>query len=659
MPAKTGKEYIERLKKANNNVYIDGQRVEDVTEHPAFKNVIRSMAQLYDLQYQKADKMLYTSPTSGAKVGKTFMEPKTIDDLIERREAIMEWQRFSGGLMGRTPDYLNADVMAMGAAHEFFAEDDPLFAENAKKYSEYARENDLSLTHTLIHPQVNRAKAQHEQKDANVALHLVEKTKDGIIVDGIRLLATQGAITDEIIVFPSTVKKSGELDDPYSLAFAIPNNTPGLKFLSRESFDYGKNEYDHPLSSRFEEGDAIVSFENVLVPWDRVFISENSSVCNRAFRETNAVVHMAHQVVAKDIAKTEFILGVVLSVMDAIGIDGFQHVKDKGAEIMMTLETMKSHLFRAEHNAKLDKWGVMTPDYAALDAARNWYPRMYPRLAEIVRILGASGMMGIPTYADYESEEIGSLLNRATQGKNVEGYERVQLFRLAWDLTMSAFGSRQTHYEYYFFGDPIKMGMAYFDGYDKEPYKEMIHEFLGRTPQQRPVFKDLAEEKSIKEERAFRDAMGKFSTGVTVITTTYGKEVHGMTANAFMSVSIHPKLISISVDEKARMHEAIKKTGKFTVNILSEDQLEISKRFAGQIEDKQKMDFDWDLGMPVIRNSLAHVICEVFNSHQEGDHTIYIGKVLKWKMNEGKPLTFFEGKYGLAQEQRVDQIIRR
>ncbi|MBU5267337.1 4-hydroxyphenylacetate 3-monooxygenase, oxygenase component [Virgibacillus proomii] len=478
MPAKTGQQYIDRLKKAKNNVYIHGERVDDVTEHPAFKNVIQSMARLYDMQYEKPEKMLYTSPTTGDPIGKTFMVPSTVEDLIERREAIMEWQSFTKGLMGRSPDYLNADVMAMGQASEFFAEGDPMFAENARNYAEFARENDISLTHTLIHPQVNRAKIQAEQKDANVALHVVEKNDNGVIVDGIRLLATQGAITDEILVFPSTVKKSGELDDPYSLAFALPNNTPGLRLLSREAFKFGSNKYDHPLSSSFEEGDAIVAFDHVLVPWDRIFVLENSSICNRAFAETNAVVHMTHQVVVKDIAKTEFLLGVVLTLMDSIGIDGFQHVKDKGTEIMLTLETMKSHLFRAEHNAKIDRWGMMTPDFAALDAARNWFPRVYPRMAEIVRILGASGLMGIPTYKDFENEEIGPILHRAMQGKNVEGYERVQIFRLAWDLTMSAFGTRQTHYEYYFFGDPIKMGMAYFDKYDKETYKAQVREFL-------------------------------------------------------------------------------------------------------------------------------------------------------------------------------------
>ena len=491
MPAKTGKEYIERLQKANNNIYIHGERVDDVTTHPKFKGVVKSMAKLYDMQHDNPERMLYTSPTTGNKVGKTFMVPETIDQLIERREAIMEWQSFTKGLMGRAPDYLNAEVMTMTKAYEFYGQgDNKSFADNARRYAEYARENDITLTHTLIHPQVNRAKIQAEQKDANMALHVVEKNDDGVVVSGIRLLATQAAITDEIFVFPSTVVKSGAKDDPYSLAFAIPNNTKGLKYLSRESFVYGEGEasFNHPVGSKFEEGDAIVSFDNVLVPWDRVFILEDSELCNKAFAETNAVTHMTHQVVAKDIAKTEFLLGVTLKLMDSIGIDGFQHVQDKGTEIMLTLEAMKSHLYKAEHNAKLDKWGMMTPDFEALNAARNYFPRVYPRMAEILRILGASGLMGIPTYEDFTNKDIGPILNRAMQGKNVEGFERVQLFRLAWDMTMSAFGARQTHYEYYFFGDPVKMGMAYFDQYDKAPLMKSVDDFLKSQNVKRPNF---------------------------------------------------------------------------------------------------------------------------------------------------------------------------
>src|SRR5699024_4896801 len=151
---------------------------------------------------------------------------------------------------------------------------------------------------------------------------------------------------------------------------------------------------------------------------EKVFVCGNSSICNRTFAETNAVVHMSHQVISKAIVKTEFILGVALSIMDAIGIDQFQHVKDKGRDIMIALETMKSHLYRAEHNAKLDASGMMTPDFAALNAARNWYPRIYPKLAEIIRVLAASGLTGIPTQADFQNEDINYILERGLQGKN-------------------------------------------------------------------------------------------------------------------------------------------------------------------------------------------------------------------------------------------------
>jgi 4-hydroxyphenylacetate 3-monooxygenase len=481
MPARTGEQYIQGLKGRNSDVWIDGKKVDDVTEHPAFKNVVKSMAALYDLQHEKQDKMLYTSPTSGQKVGLSFIEPKTVDDLIRRREMVMEWSRFNGGMMGRTPDYLNTSVMAFGSASSFFEKSDPMYGKNARNYYEYCRENDISLTHTLIHPQVNRAKAQAEQKDPKLSAQITKKDSDGIYVSGCRLLATQGGITDEIVVFPSTLNKSSSKDDPYSMAFGIPNNTPGLKFISRESFDLGRNAWDHPLSSRFEEGDAIVVFDNVFVPWERIFVCEDAEICNRTYAETNAVVHMAHQVIAKNTAKTEFVLGIVLSMIDAIGIEKFQHVKEKASEIMVILETMKSHLYRAEHNGKIDKYGNMTPDFAPLNAARNWYPKMYQRLVEIVKILGASGLMGIPTQADFESDEIGHLVHRYMQGANIDGYEKTQLFRLAWDVAMSSFGSRQALYEYYFFGDPVRMSNVYYDAYEKDEYKVMISEFLKRT----------------------------------------------------------------------------------------------------------------------------------------------------------------------------------
>ncbi len=480
MPARTGKQYVEGLKNAKNEVYIHGEKVEDVTTHPVFKNIVHTMANLMDLQWEKEDKMLYTSPTSGEKVGLSFIAPKTKEDLVRRREMIQEWAKYTGGMMGRTPDYLNTSVMAFGTAESFFAQQDPMFGENARKYYEYCRENDVTLTHTLIHPQVNRAKAQSEQKDPFVSARIVEKNKDGIVVSGARLLATLGGITDEIVVFPSTLNKASSNDDPYAMAFAIPNNTPGLKFVAREAYYQGRNQWDHPLTSQFEEPDCIVIFDNVLVPWDRVFVAGSTEICNRTYVETNAIVHMSHQVIAKNTVKTEFALGVVLSMMEAIGIEQFMHVKEKASEIMIILETMRSHLYRAENNASIDKYGNMTPDFAPLNAARNWYPKIYQRIVEIMRILGASGLIGLPTQADFNNEEIGALVHRYTQGAHIDGYEKTQLFRLAWDICLSSFGGRQALYEYYFFGDPVRMSNVYYDTFNKEPYKEMVADFLKR-----------------------------------------------------------------------------------------------------------------------------------------------------------------------------------
>lgn len=480
MPAKTGKQYIERVDHAKSNVWIDGKRVTGkISEHPAFKGVMKSQADLYDMQFEKdkADFMTYPSPTTGEPVGTSFLQPRTKEDLEKRRRMIQQWARYNGGMMGRSPDYINSAVMAYGSAAEMFGSRNPMYAENMRNYYENCREHDLSLTHTLIQPQVNRALHAAQLPDSYIAARMVEKNDDGVVIRGARLLATQGGITDEILVFPSTLLKQSDEENPYAYAFAIPNNMPGLKFICRESFDYGKSQFDHPLGSRFEEMDAIVVFDDVTVPWNRVFALGHVELCNRAFAESNAVVHMAHQVACKNVAKTEFILGILQLMVETINIGQFQHVQEKMAEVIIALETMKAFIVAAEANARIDKWGIMAPDFPPLNAARNYYPRIYPRLTEIMQLLGASGLMAIPTETDFKSG-LREDLNQYLQASNAEAYDRVKLFRLAWDVCLSAFGSRQTLYERFFFGDPVRMASTLYNSYDKQEYVDRVKEFL-------------------------------------------------------------------------------------------------------------------------------------------------------------------------------------
>jgi 4-hydroxyphenylacetate 3-monooxygenase len=276
---------------------------------------------------------------------------------------------------------------------------------------------------------------------------------------------------------PSTVLKGTADDAPYSYAFAIPCDAPGLRFLCRESFDLGRSHFDHPLGSRYEETDAIVLFDDVLVPHERFFVLGRPDLCNGIYTETTAAAHMTHQVVTRTTAKTEYMLGLISLLTEAIGIEGFQHVQEKVAEVIIALEIVKALLHSAESQAEPNRFGVWTPAWAPLNACRNWYPRASQRFPEILRQLGASGLMALPTEADAFGQARHDV-EQYLQGAAIDGIDRVQLFRLAWDTCLSAFAGRQALYEYFFFGDPVRMAGALVGSYDRDPYKERVRALL-------------------------------------------------------------------------------------------------------------------------------------------------------------------------------------
>ena len=478
MGAKNGKQFLQRLDSTPRELWYGDKKVTgSVSEHPAFRGVARSIAALYDMQIRDdlVEKMTYKSPSSGERVGASFLQPKTKEDLSKRTSMMKAWADFSGGIMGRTADYLNSAIMAMAAAKEFFGKEGKDFASNIEKYYEHVRENDLVLTHTLINPQSNRGAGPSKQADPFIAARVVEKTSEGAVIRGARMLATL-PIADELMVFPSTVIRSGQDDIPYSIAFALPVSAKGLKFICRESFASGST-FDHPLASRFDEQDAVVVFDDVVVPWDRVFILEDPERANRVNEATDAIVFMAQQATVREAAKTEFMAGLVTLVAETIGADQFPQVQEKISEVLLAAETMKAFLSASEANARPDRWGLMTPDYVPINSARNLWPRIAPSLATVLKQIGASGLMAIPPEEVLKSDVRGDV-DRYYQAKLADGEERIRLFKLAWDAVGSSFGGRQDLYERFFFGDPVRMSSAYYAWYNKEPYKERVRELL-------------------------------------------------------------------------------------------------------------------------------------------------------------------------------------
>ena len=482
MPAKTGAQYISGLSEMSTEVWIRGERIEDVTTHPALRNGVRSVADLYDMQHDSGlrQEMTYASPTNGKPVGLSFLIPRTVEDLERRRAMMTRWAWSSCGMMARTPDFLNVAITAWAGGAEYFGQNRPEFKKNVLDYYEFIRENDITLTHTLVNLQKSRIPGMADNLDEQVALTVMRETDAGIIVKGSRMLATLGPITDEIAVYPTRSHLLGNEAWRQAFSFSLPCDTPGVKFMCRESLDQGRSHFDHPLGSRFEEMDAVVFFDDVLVPWERVFLLGDVDMCNNHSNATQMNTHTGHQVTTRCVVKAEFVLGLAGLMVETLGSDQLDHVQERMGELVVYLEILTACVRASEADAELNQWGVMCPSAAPLVAGRNLFPRMmYPRMAEIIQILGSSSLMALPSEADFETA-LTPEVERYLATDSSSARDRTRLFHLAWDVACSSFGGRQVLYERFFGGDPVRNSIALSHSYDRGPAMARVREFLDR-----------------------------------------------------------------------------------------------------------------------------------------------------------------------------------
>ncbi len=481
MPARTGAQYLAGVRERQTEVWLRGERVADVTTHPGLAGGAQAIASLYDQQSDPAlqEAMTFCCPDSGDRLGLSFIIPRTREDLVRRRVMMLNWARSTCGMMGRSPDFMNVTFACWAGAASYFGRGRPAFAENMRRYYRYIAENDLVLTHALINLQRSRHVSGMFNLQEGTALQVVRESSKGLVVRGARVLATLGPLADEIAVYSPRLAQHQDHASPFALNFAIPCDTPGLRFLCRDSFDQGKTSFDHPLGSRFEEMDSIVFFDDVLVPWERVFIHGDVGLLNGTASVTHSSAHTAHQGCAKNLAKCELVLGVALLVTETLGNAHLPHAEERIGELVMYTELMRACMRAAEADAELDEWGVMCPAPLPAETTRNLFMTAYPRMVEILQLLGSSSLMILPTEADM----------RGTLAKPIEQYlatdtssahARVKLFHLAWDIACSSFGSRQVLYERFFASDPLTRARTLASMFPKQQVTDRVLDFLGR-----------------------------------------------------------------------------------------------------------------------------------------------------------------------------------
>ncbi|HWO96599.1 MAG TPA: 4-hydroxyphenylacetate 3-hydroxylase N-terminal domain-containing protein [Bacillus sp. (in: firmicutes)] len=491
MGIRTGEQYINALKSRKPEVWLGGKLITDLVNEPVFKQPIQEIAKLYDMQHDPKyqDKITHICEENGERINNAFLVPKSGEDLKARSELFEVYARATFGLMGRTPDFLNVVVTSMASNSWFLDKYNPEWSKNIRNYYRYIRDHDLFLTHAIINPQNDRSKASHEQNDMFTHLGTVEETPEGLVVRGAKMLATLAPITDEVIIYSFPGFQPG--DERYALAFAIPIDTPGLRILCREPMQDGtRSLFDHPLASRFEEMDAVLVFNDVVVPWNRVFLYNNVEAANLLYPKTGIAQQPAHQSGVRGWVKLAFATEVACRLADSIGVDTYLNVQHELGELVQSIETIRALLRVAEYEYETTASGEVRPAPIPLETIRGMLPKMYPRAIEVLQTIGAGGLLMSPTGADFENPELRGDFDKYYAGRaGVSGEERVRLFKLAWDLCGEAFGQRLLQYERYYTGDPIRKRAIFYNQHKRNHSFPMVDEALNveKVVENKPV----------------------------------------------------------------------------------------------------------------------------------------------------------------------------
>ncbi len=448
---KTGADHVKSLRDGRA-IYLDGKRVEDVTTHPAFRNAVSSAAALYDFQArpENLDLMTFAPDASGRRVNRCWQMPTSHAELVARRKALTAWAECSFGFLGRSPDHVASALIGQAMGIEVFERHGADRAKALLGYLAEARRNDFFLTYVIINPQADRSKDWGQQDDDLVA-RIVDEDSAGLTIRGAKMLGTSSIMANEIFVANLQPLKPGEED--LAVSFAVPMNARGLKVLSRKSYEAAAvSVFDNPISSRFDENDALVYFDNVKVPWDRVFVYRDTDLCRAQFHDTPGHAYQNYQAQIRLSVKIRFLVGLARKLADTIGTAAMPQVRDKlghlAAQAAMVDAMMSGMEVAGETRGR---WFV--PNRHFMYSAQVLTQELYPQLVNTIRDLAGGALIMLPSsVADFAVPELAAIIDKTQRSPAAKPRDRVKFLKAAWDAIGSEFGSRHTQYEMFYAG---------------------------------------------------------------------------------------------------------------------------------------------------------------------------------------------------------------
>ena len=448
---KSGEQHIASLRDGRE-IYLDGALVDDVTTHSAYRGAVASIGRMFDFQSASENRELMTFETeTGTRANRIWQLPTSYDELVTRRKALEAWAELHAGFMGRAPDHVASCISGMFMGSEVFEAYDAARAKALADYYRYARDNDLYLSYVIINPQADRSRSAAAQSDRFLSAGIVDRDEDGITVRGAKMLATAGIMANE--VFVTCIQPLQPGDEKYAISFAVPMNAKGLKILSRKSYEAAApSVFDNPLASRFDENDAVLYFDDVKVPWGRVFIIDSIEMCQKQFHATPAHVYQNYQAMIRLSIKLRFLLGIAHRTAETNGITGFPQVRETLGQLSAEASMVDAFVVAMETKGQ-QRGGYFVPDRRMLYAAQTLTQQLYAKVINTLRELAGGGMIMLPSSVkDFSNPEVARLIGKTQQSPAAGAIDKVKFYKLAWDAVGSEFASRHAQYEMFYAG---------------------------------------------------------------------------------------------------------------------------------------------------------------------------------------------------------------
>lgn len=448
MAARNGQQYIEALRD-DRQVWLGNENVRDVTAHPALAGSVQGMAGYFDWQHRYAEDCLVPDPQSNDVMNASLIVPRNAEDLEKRQRAFDRFARYSCGMLGRTPDYVNVTLAGFVARQDIFDSGKNTHYDRLKSFYREVVEGDLSMTHTIIQPAIDKSIGDLAGVNGQLAARAVRRTENGVIVRGAKILATLGPFANELFVYPSAPLAPGSGPE-YAMMFSIPINTKGVIQVCRDHYGTVRSVEDNPFSARFDEQDTYVIFDDVEVPHERIFIDCDLEAYNRV-RGSGWAANVFQQTSTRAAVKLEFAYDLCSRMAKLTNSEKRPDVAVRLGELWSYAAMTRAANLAGRTGAREWGNGAFFCDDRPLRALRDLMPTWMARMAELMKSIGGHNLLATPSLSAFDNEVMQPMLDKympAASGD--QSRERAQVFRMAWDFIGSGLGARVDLYEQFY-----------------------------------------------------------------------------------------------------------------------------------------------------------------------------------------------------------------